>query len=279
MLKPGADTYRRGLTLGLTMAEIFILILFLLLLLLLALYADNRKKENILTEIEKALAPAESDARGIETALVPAENNTKSSRNELPEEIQKLVRRKTSQQETIAKLKENTLDSELLPQKEAGAEPSQDELLFSKGIDPPCWYEVQYRQGKPHEKPYYLMDIAVHDEHLLVKLRPAPPGRGFELRGEPATTSYAEEHDMLPLMPVRSIRVVSLKEFREISTPIKQMGKNKQIRDYSCVFFVKVWDMTAPTAKKRWKHADASIKQSFYTYNTNEPWNHTDVAN
>ncbi len=58
------------------------------------------------------------------------------------------------------------------------------------------------------------------------------------------------------------------------------MGKNGQIRDYSCVFYVKVWDLTSETAKKRWQQAEDTIKDWFYTYRVrNDPWEASDETN
>ena len=266
MLKPSANAYRRGLTLGLTMAEIFILILFLFLLLLLTLYDGNlenektlKEQERILKEIESSLSATENPARTGETGLAPEENNTTPDRNEFPDEITKLVR---SNKEKDTRLRHV--------------------LLVSKGIDPPCWYKkVPDSPGKDREKPYYLMDIAVHPEHLLVGLRPAPPGRGFELLGEPAITTYKEEYTHLPLapFPLGSTKKFSLDEFIKESRAIRRRGKEKQVRDYACVFHVAVWDKTPETAKARWKLAEASIKRSFYTYEMkDQPWNHADAG-
>ena len=277
MLKPGTDTYRQGLTLGLTMAEIFILILFLLLLLLLTLYAGNRENEKILKAIELILPATESSATTGETTLVAENNNPRLARHKFPDEITKLVRNNKRLKEENAKSTE--LLDEKVAQEQQGAR-LREKLLISKGIDPPCWYKkVPGRSEKEREKPYYLMDIAVHAEHLLVRLRQAPPGRGFELLGGQAITTYAEEYAQLPLAPFRRTNKFSLKEFMQWSTPIKSRGKNKQVRDYACVFYVAVWDKTPETAKERWKDAETSIKHSFYTYEMkDEPWKRTDAG-
>ena len=223
--------------------------------------------EKILTEIESRLPATENPATTKnnvttgETELIPEEDNATPARNDFPDEITKLVR---SNKEKDTRLR--------------------NVLLASKGIDPPCWYEmVPDRPRKDREKPHYLMDIAVHPEHLLVRLRQAPPGRGFELLGEPAITTYKEEYANLPLAPFGpfgSSNKFSLQEFIKGSAPIKRRGKEKQVRDYACVFHLAVWDKTPETAKTRWKLAEASIKRSFYTYEMkDQPWNHADASN
>ena len=76
-----SDTYRRGLTLGLTMAEIFILLLFLLLLVLLALYAVN-------FEQEKELQSATEDIEKTQIELDAAVKKVKElEKTQLPEDI------------------------------------------------------------------------------------------------------------------------------------------------------------------------------------------------
>ena len=306
MLKLGDDTYRRGLTLGLTMAEIFILILFLLLLLLLALYANNIEDKKIIINSQKE--------------LMPVTNNREVPRIELPDEIKKLVRSHASQQKTITKLeKENMINEELLENQEkslerlgkareklpentktlqdalATAEQKNAEnetqikntqqenkslraaLHASKGVDPPCWYEVVHKKDVRHEKPYYLLDVAVHNEYLLVRINQNIPLSGSAINeiGQPASTSYAEEYEKLPLAHLTAVksRKLSLAEFEEIAKPIKHMGKNEQIRGYACVFYAKIWDYTSATAKKRWQRARKKIEDSFYPLVVeNDPW-------
>ena len=118
------------------------------------------------------------------------------------------------------------------------------QLAAAKGIDPPCWYKVTTRDGERHESPYYLMDVAVYNAHLQVRMRAAPPGYALDESKQKATTSYQEEYDKLPLPPSGTTKQVSLRQFATMTEPIKRMGKNKQIRDYACVFYAKVWDFT-----------------------------------
>ena len=298
MFERDSSMYRRGLTLGLTVAEIFILILFVLLLVLLALYALNVKTKNELDQTKNELR--------IKT------NEFKEMQISLPKEIEHLKRNIDSLKQTVVDVnKENAIIKELLNQTEnsfpedipkltvdlASAKVEnaklteeletilqtnnqlRDELSARKGIDPPCWYQVQHQQGKRKETPYYLLDIAVHNEYLRLKLRDAPPGRAIDEYEKFVPTSYAEEYAKLPLAPLSTSNNISLQEFVEMTEPIKNMGKNKEIRNYSCVFYVSVWDLTSTTAKERWKKAEDVIKQSFYTYRVREdPWRYDDVA-
>ncbi len=301
------DTYRRGLTLGLTMAEIFILILFLLLLLLLALYAFNTEQENelqetnhILVAIEKELADVQSDPETpvavaektpvAEVMKKPVTDSIKKQQSELPKKIEKLVRdnkelqarleqKRDSLPEEMKKLErknqalEDKLETSDTRLQETEEKLITAELFAKKGIDPPCWYQVVDRRGEPHEQPYYLMDIAVGDQNLNFKLLQAPPGSAIDEQGQAAATTYAQEYEKLPLLPLSEAGSSPLREFIAMTEPIKHMGDDKQIRHYACKFYARVWDLTSATAKERWKQAEDAIKQSFYTYRVrNDPW-------
>ena len=348
------DTYRRGLTLGLTMAEIFMLILFLLLLAFLPLYKEyNQIKETLenkqaeLTkittqyeeraslpdeiqrlvrrnkELEKDISKAEKE-NTITQALLKKErervlkdtqkfvekiskeyNQAKEmledrqteltkittqyeERASLPNEEQRLVRKNKELERSLAKArKENTIiqkffekeqnlflqDTRDLMEKVATLEIEvatlETDLAYAtKGVDPPCWYKVVSRNGKRHEKPYYLLDVAVHDNYLLVRVNQNVPlpGSAIDENNQSALTTYKEEYEKLPLADVDTVKgkQISLEEFVKISDPIKLMGKNRQIRDYSCVFYAKIWDHTSATAKKRWQRAREKIENFFY---------------
>ena len=53
--------------------------------------------------------------------------------------------------------------------------------IIGKGITPPCWYQ-QIKETNPitktnwREKPYYLFDIAIRDDHMEVQSLPIPAG-------------------------------------------------------------------------------------------------------
>ena len=355
-----SDTYRRGLTLGLTMAEIFILILFLRLLVLLALYAVNFEQEkelqsateyiteqqNLLPEdivpltkenqslkkenqiLKDALDAADTESGKLQntidnlsTQLANATEENQSLKNDLDDadtesgKLQNTIDNLSTQlanateenqslkndlddadtesgklQNTIdnfsTQLANATEENQILKNEnqslteenqsladaldEANTLPKEPrerqaetenknksqqkiisnlrgQLAAAKGIDPPCWYKVTTRDGERHESPYYLMDVAVYNAHLQVRMRAAPPGYALDESKQKATTSYQEEYDKLPLPPSGTTKQVSLRQFATMTEPIKRMGKNKQIRDYACVFYAKVWDFTPAT--------------------------------
>ena len=306
-----SDAYRRGLTLGLTMAEIFILILFLLLLLLLA-YKVETEKEIKKTEAALVAVTQERDEMAIQTpeqirklirkkqaadkARADAENQEKinasllkAKEEELVQIQKKLETAKGERDQIKEQLKKNKdKKSQQLPELQAAKqeiEQLKSELVaVTKGVDPPCWYEeVTTRQGKRREKTHYLLDVAVHNEYLHIRVnKNIPlPGRAIDESG-PALTSYEEEYAKLPLssLPLATVKQVSLEEFKEIAGPIKDMGKNQQIRDYSCVFYAQIWDFTSKAEKERWKQAYEKINVFFYTQlKRDDPWEPTVAPN
>ena len=311
------EPYRRGLTLGLTIAEIFILLLFLLLLALYAFDAETKAKSkqrqkelevvNKKLDDARATYPKEIEAlkrenASLKTVLGDAQKeNTRSAtliaqkekeldslRSALPRDVQELTRE-------IEVLKKNLEDAQdenatkmaLINEKEKERNQYREEnkqlraeLYSSKGIDPPCWYKVETRQGKRHEKAYFLMDIAVHNEYLQVRSRKPPPERAIDERGQVAPTNYSEEYAKLSLTHLETTKNITLPELEKIAKPIWGMGKNEQIRNYSCVFYVKVWDFTPNEAKERWQQAEDEIKNWFYTLRIrNDPWESTNATN
>lgn len=311
-----SGAHRRGLTLGLTMAEIFILILFLLLLLFLTLhneYAQTRvtlagvrdeltattaeyesraslpdeirhlERKN--AELEESLADVETEntitkslLEKNEKRLEAAEKSLAEARERLPKDARELAERVESLEKDLADAQEKEAGSarQLERIRKSNTE-LRAQLYASKGVDPPCWYEVVRRNGKRHEKPHYLLDVAVHDEYLRVRVnRQVPlPGYAVDESGQRAFTSYAEEYAQLPLTLLAAAKEMrmSLDEFQALAEPVKRMGKDGQIRDYACVFYAKIWDLTSATAKGRWKLAREKIEDFFYPLLVrNDPW-------
>ena len=296
-------SYRKGLTLGLTLAEIFILLLFLLLLILLGYYTVAEKRK---VELQEALVAEQKKVEQFrelpkekqdlvrkvmelqqQTETLQRENsinrNLLEEKSEDIEELQEEVERKsenlTELQEEIEQKSENLaeLQEKIKQNNEILTESQEDVLPYAqKGIDPPCWYSVSNKGGVRKEHPHHLIDVAVHDKHLLIRLLDPPDDRAVEANGDKALTSYAEEYKALPLAPLRARsdpKTISTKKFLELTEPIHSKGKSEQVRDYACVFYARVWDETSPTAKKRWKDAERTIKKTFYvTPVLKDPW-------
>ncbi|MDD9808037.1 MAG: hypothetical protein OXU34_07185 [Gammaproteobacteria bacterium] len=219
-------SYRRGLVLGLTVAELFILLLFLLLLLLTALYG--------------AALSGSSDAQEMQVASREA-GRLNRLRLMLQAENLKLDRK------SIALLIESR--KELREQSRQQAE-TIEQLAAKKGIDPSCWHETDDK-GKYSQ--VYLFDVNIYDKSMQVE-DIAPP------------TQYHDEKAGLPLADFPFSKRISDREFLRVTKPIHRFANDRKVRPYPCVFYVRIHDLTSAEAKERYKQAEDVIGAHFYRY-------------
>ncbi len=252
--------YRRGTVFGLTLAEVFILLLFLLLLLFLSLNQEweiQADKNN--DDAERALSElrAERDAQA---------QNEKEQRDR----IRTLKRKLEDARQKFADQKQ-TMQEAQAAMEAADERVARAEKLLSKGENPPCWYHrIDDGKGGEREKPYYSFDAGVFDDHLIVRRLEPPEGGAVDDNGG----SFADEAEALGFQALPYDRKLSDMEFRNHFAPISRAGKDAQVRTYSCVFWVRVWDQTARDAKTRWKQAhDGVLEGLFGTYQVqDDPW-------
>ena len=144
-------------------------------------------------------------------------------------------------------------------------------VLREKGHNPPCWYEkVPNGAGGEREKPYYTFDVAVLDDNMVVRRLEPPPGRAEDDDG----AAYAEEARQLQLDRIPYDSPLDDTDVIRHLQPIHEAGKRAEVRSYSCIFWVRVWDETSPDAKMRWQQAhDRILEGLFGTFRvTNDPW-------
>ena len=263
---------------GLTVAEIFILLVFLMLL---ALMGVNRYWNVKLDPWRDIMAM--NSPKVVEEALKDPELR-KQEIEELNEQIEELEKEKERLQERVRILEDREgetgqrLDQAESTLKERGKELADakravtalgDEIrILGKGITPPCWYQRvdetnPITKANIREKPYYLFDIVIREDHMEVQRLPIPEGSARDDDGK----LYSEEAKHLPLdsipygVPLRDL------EIRKVMYPIFEKGKASEVRSYSCIFYVRVWDETPPGAKTRWKQAhDQVLEQLFGTH-------------
>lgn len=296
--------YRRGTILGLTVAEIFILLLFLLMLVFLVLNQEQQAREQEqaqeLAELNNFRETWEQSLTGIETpdeivALRRWRENVSSTEGNASEELMRLLveaeqerdvaesERQEVTRENEQLMAESEQRQEELSEKTQQLEQLQEEneqfrqvaeerrILLEKGQNPPCWYElVDNGEGGQREKGLYIFDIGVFDQHMVVRRRPVPLGGAFD----DSDRTYAEEAALLPLERIRFNVPLIDEEFSEDLGPIFEAGKQKRVRTYSCIFYVRVWDHTSEFAKERWQQAhDRVLEGLFGTFQVrDEPW-------
>ncbi len=263
------EGYRRGAVLGLTIAEIFILLVFLMLLALMGVNRYWGKKFDSWKEIMAKATPEE-----VEVALKHSDERGRDIER-LKKEVEALEKEKARLQERIRVL-EDTEREKALADAERKIETLNEKIgslekeirIFGKGITPPCWYQ-RIEETNPitkanwREKPYYLFDIAIREDHMEVQRLPIPEGSPEDDSGAP----YAEKADSLALDTIPYGTPLTDTEMRNVMLPLYEMGKASQVRTYSCIFYVRVWDETPPGAKERWKQAhDGVLEQLFGTH-------------
>ena len=271
------EGYHRGTVLGLTIAEVFVLLVFLMMLALMGLNRHWEGRVEASTEFEewKPLVDRFTPEEVRRALLDP---------DELRNEVERLQAEKDRLQQRVRMLEGREgrtgpeLDEALERLRELerqNRDLAEDLRLITKGITPPCWYQ-RVEDTNPttsanvREKPYYLFDIAIRDDHLEVQQLAIPEGRAADDDGRP----YVEEAEELALDVLPYGVPLTDEEFRSVMTPLFENGKAENVRSYSCIFHVRVWDETALQAKERWQNAhDRLLEQLFGTYQVRgRPW-------
>ncbi len=266
--------YRRGLVLGLTMAEVGILVIFVLLLLLaLAAFERERYAEVMAMPPERldALLTTEEALRAIEQAVGVRDTDT-------PEEIQELVRVVTERAESpegqaslqavrsaLEEIKRaeaeirraaEKLEGESGSMAETVAQQSR-ELAIKEGqlryaeerlraLGPggagarPCWVE-------PDGSIVFLYDVVLTSRGIKMKLRD-------DVAGSPRLADLA-------LPSINPAAALSADEFRAKTRALYDYGRRAENR---CVFHVYVWDGTQAAEKERYKDLLRTVEGHFY---------------
>ena len=78
--------------------------------------------------------------------------------------------------------------------------------------------------------------------------------------------TYAEESKGLALdcHTLSGSRCQTSEDARRYMRTLYEKGKASQVRTYACIFYVRVWDETAPGAKERWKQAHDGVLEQFF---------------
>ena len=258
-----------------TVAEVFILLLFLLMLLFLSLSQQWEAMAESLSEDTDSLHEVyvERDQFKQESEVLRDVIRTLGRQHQRAE----LQYKELEQKLTDARRQLENLSDDVQKQTER-AEQLESELdekvaLLEKGENPPCWYRKVPDSDKAsgeREKAYYSFDVGVFEDHLVVRRGVTPPGGAEDDNGG----SFADEANALNFDALPYGQRLSDGEFERRFEPIWKAGKKRQVRSYSCIFWVRVWDETAPGAKVRWKQAhDKVLEGLFGTYQVqDDPW-------
>lgn len=268
--------YRKGLVLGLTMAEVGILIIFVLLLLL---AFDYLRRAEVMEELaSKAVVPPARlrELERAETSLQAIGETLGVEASALPDDFARLVRaveaaaRSPGGETALAEAKEIIGGMEraaervarAAEQMEAGkgeqvaeelrslsyrAE-NQEGLLtryenqlarLGQGIGGrPCWVE-------PNGNIDFLYDVVLRSTGISLRERVYP--------------HRVEERSRLPMPDVDPAQVLTAGEFLSRTAPLYEHAKRE-----SCVHFVVVYDATAPHEKEKFIDLLRTVEGHFY---------------
>lgn len=266
--------YRRGVILGLTMAEIMMLVIFLILLAFATILKKEREKsEKMLSLISKNNTSAERVIHVLENQDPDIMEELVRAIEKLPE-IMKLIKNDELKNDNtedaaavisrgIEKLKfEKVIKSigESLPieekfkqaieeQKKLESEVAnlkgQNKSLIKqieskgKGVDyPPCWADLNGKPEYIYNTDLTSSGIIIHDNHL--------PNR-------------VEEQASLPIAQIVYEAPLNASAFLQQTYPLLKWGK-----EHDCRFFVRVADKTEDNQKELYKKLLEAVEGSFY---------------
>ena len=255
--------YRRGVVLGLSLAELFILLIFLLLLTMIG-YAMNKEQE--LAEQIKQQEHLDKTVNELKDQLTKAENEKERAEQE-KEEAENQLRSQIKDHDPndliVALEKISSLTTQVNDLQD-DLQPDQKESNAPKGQDSPCWYEMTKRSnGEDYEKALYIFSIRISDRHIFVKDIDAP------------TLEYQKQKKELEFDRTALNKDLDYADFARAFQPLKQSGDNKKVRDdRRCTFYIRMWDAT--TSKSSYKRAHNEFVQGvFNTYEVKDnPWRH-----
>ena len=264
-LEKQTSAYRRGLVLGLTMAEIAILIIFVLLLAFAALLVRQQDKqkeaERVAEERQETITLLETQLEAQFSAMQEILPGGDKNIEELQRELvllrdakQQLARLQStaeaagflSEPETIV----NTLElgreystvRELLPDGERNVEKLLElvrEYSAGKGTEvPSCW---TLDDGTIE----YIYDVNLTPTGLIVRATNLP--------------HRADERQMLPIQNIVLDQDIPEQSFLSTTSELFEWSKSKK-----CRFFVRVFDSTGPTDKKLYQERLRAVESRFY---------------
>lgn len=266
--------YRKGLLLGMTMAEIVILIIFLLLLAFAALLEKERKSHEAQdrlmgknkTLIERIIRVVDAQDPAITEELVKAfealpniislvkKSDLAKSKDEtidktITQMVEKAAAEKSVTSEGEGKSPEERLAEALQAKSTLEAEnqnlrDQKDNLVSQmksegRGVDsPPCWSDAV-------KNPEFIFKVDLTSSGIVIHDNPIP--------------ERAEEKSRLPLQDIKFDTLRNVAQFRAETNKLYELSKQKE-----CRFFVLLYDKTATNDKVTFKHLLRTVEEHFY---------------
>ena len=264
-LEKQTSAYRRGLILGLTMAEIAILIIFVLLLAFAALLVRQQDKQK---EAERVAEERQETITLLETQL---EAQFAAIQEILPdggkniEELQRELVLLSDAKQQLERLHSTAEEAGFLSEPEAiintlemGREYSTIRELLPAGernVEKLLELVQEYSAGKGTEVPScWTLDDGTIEYIYDVNLTPA----GLTMR-ETNLPHRANERQTLPIQNIVLDQDISEQLFLSSTSDLFEWSKSRK-----CRFFVRVFDSTGPTDKKLYQDRLRAVESRFY---------------
>jgi len=290
--------YRRGVVLGLSLAEVFLILLFLLLVSAMNIIAsaktENQKSEeqsvqmsalkSVLTSIGIDVSSpdfvselVESLEKGREAtkAIEPVQPiiDALAEKETPPDVISELVEAVSNgidknDVEDLGEIFELS-DSELRNENKKLVSKIES-LGAEKGELPPCWFVTLDRERDP-EKEIKIFDVKISDSSITVfrgatidEIAKADPTANFGL------------DDFKPEYPKNYMgKPITYTEFENAFIKFYLKGDQRQVQPYRCRFFVGLWDETS--SKSSYKKRKSAVENLFYKYEYKEEWPYSNL--
>lgn len=261
--------YRRGLVLGLTMAEIGILIIFVLLLLIGINELDRIKQAKTIIGKEIVDRRILSDLRRADSTLVALKDELGFPKETNQDEITRLIR--ALQEITASPEGQSTLQAVLAAQKEMRQ--IKNEIAKQRGAD------IADQVSKLADQKSNLQGQLTLAESKLAKAGLGKGERPCWVR-EDGTIDYLydvvlesngirmreykyghreRERSRLPIPNIDPSKTMTQGEFLQTTEPLYKSSLAE-----NCRFFVVVYDATGPTEKERYKNLLRTVEGHFY---------------
>jgi len=278
--------YRRGIVLGLSLAELFILLVFLLLLALLgyALLRDDQsvrqaqtiaEQQEQIVNLQEQVAPFENidpndlirqneqlkgDLLVAQGRAEDANRRAEEAEREAEQQAQRVADLERENERAEARVREAERRAIVA---ESARQEAERELAESQvfGQFSPCWYVVVQEQGGEREKAVFTFDVRMKNETVLVQRHYRRPPSGAR--------TPAAEYDHAALG-----RELPYTEFMRKFEPLKIAGREKSIRDRECYFHVQLWDATTDKAAYKRAFHDYVSEVFVPTPTRRDPWPH-----
>ena len=272
-------SYRKGLVLGLSLAELFLILIFLLLLFSIGysflvseemnrLAAANEKYAGINEALDKAKDEITRLDEAVASGNARAERSEKE-RDDLADQLAEAqpllgnLLKEGDPQNLIVSLEKKITK---LQKKNAELSESLDKLSAlsaEKGQYPPCWYvKEKWPSGRDRERALYIFHVRIFDDGVLVKDIEAP------------TAEYARQKPTLPYDREALNRKLTFDRFSAGFRPLKAEAEARKVQDYRCKFYVKVWDETS-NIRSYQLALEEVVESIFFTYRVrDDPWPH-----